>query len=71
MRLETSSRQLLVLFLALIGIIAIASLVTPGFLTYSHLTMVLYCNTFLGILALAQTLIILSGGLDLSIGAIY
>jgi len=71
MRLESSNRQLLVLFLALIGIIAIASLVTPGFLTYNHLTMVMYCNTFLGILALAQTLVILSGGLDLSIGAIY
>jgi ribose transport system permease protein len=71
MRLESSNRQLLVLFLALIVIIAIASLVTPGFLTYNHLTMVLYCNTFLGILALAQTLVILSGGLDLSIGAIY
>jgi ribose transport system permease protein len=70
-RLESSSRQLLVLFLALVFIIAIASLVTPGFLTYNHLTMVLYCNTFLGILALAQTLVILSGGLDLSIGAIY
>jgi len=71
MRLESSSKQLLVLFLALVGIIAIASLVTPGFLTYNHLTMILYCNSMLGILALAQTLVILSGGLDLSIGAIY
>jgi ribose transport system permease protein len=70
-RLETSSRQLLVLILALIGIIAVAGLVTPGFLTYQHLTMVLYCNTILGILALAQTIVILSGGLDLSIGATY
>jgi ribose transport system permease protein len=70
-RLETSGKQLLVLILALIGIIAVASLVTPGFLTYQHLTMVLYCNTILGILALAQTIVILSGGLDLSIGATH
>lgn len=70
-RLESSNRQLLVLFLALISMIAIAGLVTPGFLTYNHLTMVLYCNTFLGILALAQTVVILSGGLDLSIGSTY
>jgi ribose transport system permease protein len=33
--------------------------------------MVLYCNTMLGILALAQTIVILSGGIDLSIGSTY
>ena len=70
-RLESSTKQLLILILALVVIMAIASLVTPGFLTYRHLTMVLYCNTMLGILSLAQTLVILSGGLDLSIGSIY
>jgi ribose transport system permease protein len=71
MRLESSTKQLLILILALILIMVIASLVTPGFLTYRHLTMVLYCNTMLGILSLAQTLVILSGGLDLSVGSIY
>jgi ribose transport system permease protein len=69
--LPSSTKQLLILFLALVVIMAVASLVTPGFLTYRHLTMVLYCNTMLGILALAQTLVILSGGLDLSVGSIY
>ena len=63
--------QIAILVLALILIMAVASVATPGFLTYRHLTMILYVNTMLGILALAQTLVILSGGLDLSIGSIY
>jgi ribose transport system permease protein len=67
----SSSIQSLILILALIIIGAVAGFVTPGFLTYRHLTTVLYCNTMLGILALGQTLVILSGGLDLSVGSIY
>jgi ribose transport system permease protein len=70
-KLESSTKQFLALILALAVIMVVAGLATPGFLTYRHLTMVLYCNTMLGLLALAQTLVILSGGLDLSIGSIY
>jgi ribose transport system permease protein len=70
-RIQSSSIQIGILALALVVIVAAASIVTPGFLTYRHLTTVLYCNTMLGILALAQTLVILSGGLDLSIGSVY
>ena len=70
-RFQSSSMQIIILVVALFLIMAIASIVTPGFLTYKHLTMVLYVNTILGILALAQTLVILSGGLDLSIGSTY
>lgn len=70
-RLQSSNAQIVILILALVFIMGVASIVTPGFLTYRHLTMVLYVNTMLGILALAQTLVILSGGLDLSVGSIY
>jgi ribose transport system permease protein len=70
-KLESSTKQFLALILALVVIMVVAGLATPGFLTYQHLAMVLYCNTMLGLLALAQTLVILSGGLDLSIGSIY
>jgi ribose transport system permease protein len=68
---QLSAIQPLILILALLVIMAIAGLITPGFLTFFHLKMILYCNAMLGILALAQTLVILSGGIDLSIGAIY
>jgi ribose transport system permease protein len=68
---QLSAIQPLILVLALMVIMGIAGLITPGFLTFFHLKMILYCNTMLGILALAQTLVILCGGIDLSIGAIY
>jgi len=71
LKLQTSSTQIAILIAALILLMGIAGITTPGFLTYKHLTMILYVNTMLGILALAQTLVILSGGLDLSIGSTY
>jgi len=70
-RFQLFAVQPIILTLALIVIITIAGFLTPGFLTFRHLKMVLYCNTMLGILALAQTLVILSGGIDLSIGSTY
>lgn len=70
-RLQTSSMQVVILIVALVLLVAFSSLASPGFLTYSHLTTILYANTMLGILALAQTLVILSGGLDLSVGSVY
>ena len=63
--------QPLIMILALVVIMAIAGVLTPGFLTFRHISTVLYCNTMLGILALAQTLVLLSGGIDMSIGSIY
>ncbi|HEY44670.1 MAG TPA: ABC transporter permease, partial [Anaerolineae bacterium] len=71
LRLQSSSAEIVILILALVLIMAVASIATPGFLTYKHITMVLYVNTMFGILSLAQTLVILSGGLDLSVGSIY
>ena len=70
-RLQLVSIQPLILVLALVVIMAIAGILTPGFLTFRHFKMVLYVNTMLGILALAQTVVILSGGIDLSIGSTY
>ena len=71
LRLQSSYAEVVILILALVLIMAVASIATPGFLTYKHITMVLYVNTMFGILSLAQTLVILSGGLDLSVGSIY
>ena len=71
LKLQSSSTEVVILIVALVLIMTVASIVTPGFLTYKHLTMVLYVNTMFGILSLAQTLVILSGGLDLSVGSIY
>ncbi len=69
--LNSSSSQILILVAALFLLIAITGFITPAFLTYRHLTTILYANTMLGILAIAQTLVIISGGLDMSVGSIY
>lgn len=70
-RLQPASSQIVVLVAALVILLILAGIFSPGFLTYSHLCTVMYVNAMLGILALAQTLVILSGGLDLSVGAVY
>lgn len=63
--------QVWIILVALILMIGIASLITPRFLTVNHLVSILYLNTMLGILAISQTLVILSGGIDMSVGAVY
>jgi len=68
---NSSSSQILILVAALFLLIAITGIITPAFITYRHLTTILYANTMLGILAIAQTLVIISGGLDMSVGSIY
>jgi ribose transport system permease protein len=70
-KLKSSSSQPIILVGALVVLILISGILTPGFLTYRHLTTILYANTMLGILALAQTIVLISGGLDMSIGSIY
>ncbi|MCT1775109.1 ABC transporter permease [Brachybacterium sp. p3-SID957] len=55
---------------ALIVAIVIFSLLSPRFLTAVNFSLILQQSVVIGILAVAQTLIILTAGIDLSIGAI-
>jgi len=55
---------ILILLLAAVG-----SAVTPIFFTVSNLTNVLEQSSIIGVLALGQFLVILTGGIDLSVGA--
>ncbi len=70
-RFQLFRLQPVLLAFLLVIIVIIATILQPGFLSYFHITMILYTNSILGILALAQTLCILSGGLDLSLGSTY
>ncbi len=49
----------------------VLSITTPNFLTFSNLTNVLNQNAFVGIAACGATLVIIAGGFDLSVGAIF
>jgi ribose transport system permease protein len=49
----------------------VLSVTTPNFLTFDNLTNVLNQNAFVGIAACGATLVIISGGFDLSVGATF
>ena len=71
MRLTNALRQPLVGPLAaLIIAVVVFSLITDTFFTPYNLSLILQQSVVVGILAVAQTLVILTGGIDLSIGAI-
>lgn len=60
--------------LAMLGALAllclVLSLIAPNFLTAGNLRNVLWQVTAIGIIAIGQTLVILTGGIDLSVGGI-
>lgn len=70
-RLQGEAIYFIAIFLALVVLMITAGVLSAGFLTFTHLMIILSVNTMLGILALAQTLVILSGGIDISIGSIF
>lgn len=56
---------------AFVLLFLVLAVTTPNFLTTQNLTNVLNQNAFVGIAACGATLVIISGGFDLSVGAIY
>lgn len=58
------------IWLVLAGLIAIASLVSDVFLTQRNLTVILKQAAPLGILAVGETIVLLTGGIDLSVASI-
>ena len=56
--------------IALVVAIIVFSIIAPRFLAPGNLSLILQQSVVIGILAVAQTLIILTAGIDLSIGAI-
>jgi len=55
----------------LIAIFIVGEIIVPGFIAFSHIMSVLQVSFFLGLLALGQTIVLISGkeGLDLSVGS--
>ncbi|GAA1503620.1 ABC transporter permease [Nocardioides humi] len=59
------------MIVVLVGLVALASILYPGFLAPANLRDLLLQNTAVGIVALGMTFVIISGGFDLSVGATY
>ncbi len=64
------NKVLITYFLVLI-LFAIGEVLLPGFITFSHVMSILQSSFFVGIIALAQTFVVISGkeDFDLSVGA--
>lgn len=69
--IATYSKTLLPFALAIVLFI-LGEIVSPGFGEFSHIMILLKTSSFLGIIVLAQTIVIIAGneGIDLSVGAI-
>src|SRR2546428_9339916 len=62
--------QRLLAFAALIVIIIVFSLASPNFLQFDNIVGILLATTVNGILALGVTFVIITAGIDLSIGTV-
>ncbi len=70
MKLRSDMIQKLLPFLSLIGLFIFLSIASPYFLTATNLASVVRQTAVINIMALGMTLVIVSGGIDLSVGAI-
>jgi ribose transport system permease protein len=62
--------RLLGIFLALLLIIAVSSLLSENFLSFYNMTIIIRSLAFVGLVALGQTILLLLGDIDLSVGAV-
>jgi ribose transport system permease protein len=66
-RLLANHRPVLLAWAAMVVLLLATSLFSPGFLSGSNLRSTLVLATFVGLVAFGQTLVIIGGGIDLSI----
>lgn len=69
MRRKGISSRFAIVFV-LIGLIALWSVLSPSFLTPNNLMLIVKQVTLYGILAVGMTLVIITGGIDLSVGSV-
>jgi ribose transport system permease protein len=70
MRIRSDMVQRLLPFISLIALFVGLSIASPNFLTATNLSSVVRQTATISIMALGMTLVIVSGGIDLSVGAI-
>lgn len=68
--MRSDAAQRLLAFAALIVMIVVFSVLSPNFLQFSNISGILLATAVNGVLALGVTFVIVSGGIDLSIGTV-
>ena len=67
---NSDAMQRILAFGALIGLFIVFSLASPNFLQFDNITGILLATAVNGVLALGVTFIIITGGIDLSVGTV-
>ena len=66
-RLDPVHRSVLMAYLFAVVLFAVGAVISPGFDRPAHVVTVLVIASFLGFVGIGQTLVILTGGIDLSV----
>jgi len=61
-------RVIISLFVLIILMFILGGIISKGFLSFRHMGIILRLASFLGIVSIGQTIVILTGGIDLSVG---
>lgn len=69
-RLQSAATQKILAFGGLIGLFVAFSLASPYFLTFDNMMGILLATTVNGVLALGATFVIITAGIDLSVGTV-
>jgi ribose transport system permease protein len=64
------TRPLFLVYVVLAAMFLAAQIISPGFLSIQNMGNILTRASFLGMVAIGQTLVILTGGIDMSIAAV-
>ena len=67
---DTGARQKLLAFASLIALVAFFSFASPEFLQVDNIVSILQATAVNGVLAIASTFVIITGGIDLSVGTL-
>ena len=57
-------------YAAVVILVGVGAAITSGFASFDHLLLILNLASFLGLVSIGQTVVILSGGIDLSVSAV-
>ena len=68
--MNSNATQRLLAFASLIGLIIVFSLASPNFFKFDNMVGILLATAVNGVLAVAVTFVIITGGIDLSIGTV-
>ncbi|MDR1535810.1 MAG: ABC transporter permease [Planctomycetota bacterium] len=69
-RIPAGHRAVIVLWISVLGLFLVGEAMSPGFFSIAHSVNIFRSAAFVGMAAIGQTLVVLTGGIDLSVGSL-